>query len=249
MGRAGREEALMHTFFAEGDLEGAESALLTEEESRHAGRVLRLRAGEEVVLADGRGHRWLAVLGEDGPRREARLVRPLPDNEPRLSLTVCQGLPKADKLEWIVQKLTELGCARVVPVEMARSVPRERGRRAERLERIAREAVKQCRRARVPEVTEVMSWRAALEELGRRELVLVPWEEAEGTTLAEARAAHPDVRDLALVIGPEGGIDQTEILELKRAGGLCVTLGPRILRTETAAIAAAAAVMTLWGEM
>lgn len=236
----------MHAFYAE-LLEGQEGRVrLLPDESKHARKVLRLRDGEEICVLDGAGHRWRAIL--DGGD-EALIAEALPDNEPRVRLTVYQGLPKADKLELIAQKLTELGAAAVIPVNMQRSVAREGGRRDERAQRIAREAVKQCRRARIPEIPGVLSWKDALERMRSAELLLIPWEDAREAHLADVLKDRPEAKDIALVIGPEGGIAPEEIDQMRAIGGQAVTLGARILRTETAAIAATAAIMALLGEM
>lgn len=230
----------MHAFYLSGPARTGETVPLLEEESRHALKVLRLTAGEKIVALDGQGGRFSAELCPEGGRALARLMEALPDNEPARRLTLYQGLPKADKLEWIVQKGTELGVSAFCPVEMRNSVARVKGGKEERLERIAREAVKQCRRGRVPEILPAARLEAVLPQMARHELLLVPWENAQGRTLRSALQGKPEARDIGLVIGPEGGIDPKEIEALQALGALPVTLGPRILRTETAALAAAA---------
>ena len=117
-----------------------EGGRLSAEDARHAAKVLRLRPGDEIVALDGKGGRFRARLEENGV---VEVLEQLPSNEPRLYLTVYQGVPKADKLEMLAQKLTELGVSRLVPVEMERSV--RRFEKAERLRKIAREAAKPCR--------------------------------------------------------------------------------------------------------
>ena len=229
--------------------EGFECAL-SAEESQHAGRVLRLRAGDRVECFDGRGRAWLCELAFSGQQARVRALEPLPANESGLRVTLYQGMPKLDKLDLIVQKATELGAHRIVPVNMARSVARAEGkdaaRKQERWQRIAMEAAKQCGRGRVPEILPAMSWKQALSRLREHELVIVPWEEARGMNLRALHERHPDARDLAIVIGPEGGISPEEIAEM---AGEAVTLGPRILRTETAAVAAMTLAMSLWGDI
>jgi 16S rRNA (uracil1498-N3)-methyltransferase len=126
---------------------------------------------------------------------------------------------------------------------------RDGERRRERLDKIAREAAKQCGRGVPLRVTAPMDWREALRAMRGHDLLLVPWEEASGTRIRDAFAATSDVRDIGIVIGPEGGIAPAEVEALVAAGGRCVTLGPRILRTETAAVVSAALVMQLWGDI
>ncbi len=214
-----------------------ENGRLSAEDARHAARVLRLRPGDEIVALDGAGGRFRARLGEEG---SLKLLEELPSNEPRVRLTVYQGVPKADKLELLAQKLTELGASRLVPVEMERSV--RRFERVDRLRKIAREAAKQCRRALPMEIAEPISWEAAVRDMRARSLLVAPWEEASAGRLTDLRPCM----DVGLLIGPEGGISAREIQE---SGAHTVTLGPRILRTETAALAAAAIVMAVMGEI
>ena len=236
----------MHCFYIE-TLEG-DLAALPPEEAKHAAKVLRLKPGDEVCAMDGRGQRWSAVMMEDV--KSLRLLELLPDNEPPLRLTVYQGIPKADKLDFIAQKLTELGASALIPVAMDRSVvrftERDGARRLERPSRIAAEAAKQCRRARPLEVHAPLSLKDAIPQMRAHDLLLIPWEDARGRGVKDLRDEYPDARDIGVVIGPEGGISSQEI---ELIAGETVTLGPRILRTETAALAAAALVMGLWGDL
>ena len=242
----------MHSFYIEPPVDG--QAALLPEESRHALKVLRLRPGDELCAMDGDGRRWRAELlygGEDGA--VARLLEELDGHEPPVRVTVYQGVPKADKLDLIVQKLTELGAARLTPVKLERCVvklnARDGQKRLERLERIAREAAKQCNRGRAPAVDAPIGWAELLERLPKHELVLAPWEEAAGRRMKDAFAEAPGARDIAVVIGPEGGMTPAEVAAMEAAGARTVTLGPRILRTETAAVTAAALAMALWGDL
>lgn len=242
----------MHCFYIEPPEGGR--ATLPPEEARHAAKVLRLKPGDGVCAMDGTGHRWNAeVDGVSGSAVTLRLLEALPANEAPVRVTLYQGMPKADKLEFITQKLTELGVAALAPVVMARSVARpeakERDKRRERLDRIAREAAKQCRRAVPVAVEPALGWREALERMGGHDLLLVPWEEADGHRVRDAWKDSPEARDIGIVIGPEGGIAPEEIEALEALGALPVTLGPRILRAETAAVTAAALAMAMWGDL
>ena len=242
----------MHCFYIESPANG--EARLWPEESRHARKVLRLGPGDEICAMDGAGHRWrgeIASAGEDGVT--VYLIEPMPSNEAPVRVTVYQGVPKADKLDFIAQKLTELGASALVPVKMERCVAKldekDGRKRRERLQRIAQEAAKQCRRALAPEITEPLTWRQAIERMKAHDLVLVPWEDASGRRMKDALAAHADARDIGIVIGPEGGMSLAEVDALLEQGALTVTLGPRILRTETASVVSAALAMQLWGDI
>lgn len=241
----------MHGFYIEPP-EGGRAAL-PPEEAKHAAKVLRLRPGDEVCAMDGAGHRWRAVIEDMGEGVTLQLLEPLPDNEAPARLTVYQGLPKAEKLDLLAQKLTELGAVELIPVRMSRSVvklnEKDGAKRAERLQRIADEAAKQCRRAVPLRVLPPMDWREALRHMSARELLLAPWEDARGRRMRDAFAERPQARDIGVVIGPEGGMSEDEVSALEAAGALPVTLGPRILRTETAAIAAATLALGCWGDL
>lgn len=243
----------MHRFFVdEGGIQGG-AARLDAAEAQHAARALRLAPGDEVELLDGvcRYAARLTEVSKDGVCAE--ILGALPDGEPGVRVTLYQGLPKADKLEFIVQKCTELGVYAVAPVIMERCVAQVSGkvgaRKAERWRRIAREASKQCGRARVPEVLEAQPLslyaRALAEDY---DLVLVPWEEArEGGIRAAIRETN--AQRIAIVVGPEGGMTREEIAWLTARGARAVTLGPRILRTETAGMAALTMALCLSGQM
>ena len=246
----------MHRFFADegGIVEGR--AGLNEEDSRHALRVLRLREGDEVELVCA-PERFLAVIdGVEAERVRVRVLHPLRGTEAATRVTLYQGLPKADKMELIIQKATELGAAAVQPVAMERCVVRLDGKDAakktERWQKIAREAVKQCARVCAPEVRLPQKLSTLRQELGGLDVLIVPWEDARDGSIRDALApfAGREALRVGILIGPEGGIAPQEAQWLReQAGGKLVTLGPRILRTETAGIAALTIAMALRGEM
>ncbi len=229
----------MHRFFAERMTD--DTARLLPTEARHALTVLRLKAGESVqlILED---QLFQAVLTETAPEVLARLTGSLPSPEPTVRVTLYQGLPKADKVDYVVQKGTEAGMYAFRVLEMARSVSRlkanDAAKKTERWQRIAQEAAKQAGRAHVPDV-QVIDGRDLPEALSAHDLVLVPWEEAKAVSIARAMRGHPDARDIALIIGPEGGMTEEEIARFSACGAVPVTLGPRIFRTETAGLAPA----------
>lgn len=247
----------MHRFFFQSTHRDNDRVRLDAEESRHALQVLRLKKGAEIILLDGLGCVFAARIegtgGKAAQEVTAVITGTLPDNEPHTRVTLYQGLPKGGKLEMIVQKCTELGVHSVQPVQFARSV-KEAGKGAEktqqRLLRIAREAAKQCGRGQVPLIGAARPLSEVIGRLPGHGLVLVPWEEAgDGSPhLREVLTCAPP-QEIALVIGPEGGIAPEEIEALRAAGASAVTLGPRILRTETAGVAALAAILALTGDL
>ena len=226
----------MHRFFAERLSEDA--AVLPPEEENHALRVLRLQAGDDCqALMDGCV--YTAVIRETSPRVVLTIQEALPSPEPSVSVTLYQGIPKGEKMDYIVQKCTEAGVCRVVPVAFFRCVARWEGKDAAkkqaRYQRIAAEAAKQSGRAVTPDITLPLSFAEMRGEIGAHRLILVPWEEEHGNGI---RANWQGEQDVAIIIGPEGGISSEEIDQLKAAGALPVTLVPRIFRTETAGLAA-----------
>ena len=242
----------MHRFYADDRGVNGDIAFLCEEDARHATRVLRMREGEGCELfADGRRFSGeIASIGEDV---EVRILSELPSTEAKLRITLYQGLPKADKMELIVQKSVELGACAVVPVAMSRCVvqldAKDGRKKQERWQKIAREACKQSGRCKMMQVSEPISFKQLLAKLPQHQAAIVPWEDARGYSLAKFHQEHPDVTDLAIVIGPEGGMSEDEIARMKEANCQSVTLGPRILRTETAGLCAMSALFCLYGDM
>lgn len=243
----------MHRFYADeqGVCEG--HARLCEEDARHASRVLRMKAGEPCELfADEK--RFACVIADISDSDvHLRVTGELPSTEARLRITLYQGLPKADKMELIVQKAVELGACAVVPVAMSRCVvqlsDKDGRKKQERWQKIAREACKQSGRCDMMPVEAPIPFKHLLTRLPAHDAAIVPWEDARGYSLARFHQEHPDVTDLAIVIGPEGGMSSDEIDRMKAADCRSVTLGPRILRTETAGLCAMSALFCLYGDM
>lgn len=212
--------------------------------------VLRLQAGDQILLLDGQGYAYPTAIREleRGHAVGQILAREVVESEPRSFLTLYQCVLKTDKFEWVLQKGTEIGVSRFVPVISSRTIvrPAEKIRKkAERWQAIIREAAEQSGRGRLPDLADPLSWDEAVNAAtGVR---LLPWEEtamsATSTLLAEALAAVDPQAAVSLLIGPEGGISQDEVNLALEAGWRTITLGPRILRAETAALVAAALVL------
>jgi len=245
----------MNSFYIEGSAAVNAAASLLPEDAKHATQVMRMQPGEEFYAIDACGRRFLAVLESVSKQGcTAKILEALPDNEAPVRITVYQGLPKAEKMELVTQKLTELGASRLVPVKMERCVvkldEKDGKKRRERLQKIAREAAKQCKRGGCLEVEAPKTWKQLLISMRQNhDLILVPWEDAAGFGMKAAHDAFPDANNIAIVIGPEGGMSENEVRAIEEIGAKQVTLGPRILRTETAAIAACTMAMLLWGDI
>ncbi len=243
----------MHRFYADPVKSSEDSFVLSPEDTLHASKVLRMRPGDRAEVFF-RGIRYLSAVGRISDNlAELHPCEVLPSTEPKLSLTLFQGLPKSDKMDWIVQKATELGAVRIVPVAFSRCVVRlndkEGAKKQERWQKIAREAGKQSGRCMIPEVAVPVPFRTLRDLFPSCGCVVVPWEECcEGGPLA-FRERHPDLSSAGIVIGPEGGISPEEIREMSEWGAEPVTLGKRILRTETAGLAALSVFFGLYGDM
>jgi 16S rRNA (uracil1498-N3)-methyltransferase len=231
------------------------TAVITGDDVKHIVRVLRMEPEDEVIVCDGQGRSYLVALTDLGSDAvQGRILRELDDkSEPDLKITLAQGLPKGDKMDLIVQKGTEVGLARFLPVEMARCIvqydAKKEQKRRERWQKIAKEAAEQSHRALVPDVLEGTSFKRWLTSLGEYDLVLVPYEAEKAHGLREVLAANPDAKRVCVLIGPEGGITEEEIAAATAAGAIPVTLGPRILRTETAGLVAATCIYYHQGEI
>ena len=226
---------------------GAQFALAPEA-AQHVGRALRLKTGDAITVFDGRGGEYEAAIQRiDKDRVDVKVGawRDV-DTEPRLRIGLIQGLPEADKMDWIIQKSVELGVGWIQPIVCDRSVVRLSGERAARREahwrRVAVAACEQSGRNRIPEVRPTLgfqSWIAVPADTSR--WVLSP----SGDPVA---SKSPTDRELEILVGPEGGLSDRELELALQQGCEPVALGPRILRAETAPLAALAAIHALWGD-
>ncbi len=215
--------------------------------SHHAGRALRLRTGEEVVIFNGTGRQWRGSIrfDQDGAYVALSAVE-TPALEPPVRMTLVQALVSPEKLDWIVEKAVETGVSEIVLTPAARSVTKLSGERLEKriqkLRDIAVSAAEQCGRNVVPAVRGATSFKEAMEKTtADLRLVLAPGA-SKGTRLTGRE------KSVAFAVGPEGGFSPEEIALAKDAGWFAVLLGPRVLRTETAGIAAAVWLNTLTGD-
>lgn len=248
----------MHRFFIGNSAAPGETLVFPDAASRQMVRVLRLGVGARVIAVDPEG--WeltVEITRADAKGAEGRvLARERRQAEPPLRVVLAQGLPKGDKMDWVVQKCTEVGVAEVLPVVTARTVVDPAGKeeaRRERWGRIAREAAEQAGRAAVPEIGPVSDLAGAAARLAELDLFLVPWEEEQARGIREVLRAAGGVggppRSVGFLIGPEGGLTRAEVDLVRRHGAVAVTLGPRLLRTETAGLVALVTVLYELGDL
>lgn len=241
----------MSKFFVDPSaVSGAHIYMENKDDLHHLRKVLRARPGMELDISDGDCWEYrtcLEELNEDCATLKI-LDKQKFATEPATRVTLYQGVPKASKMETVIQKTVEMGVDTIVPVFMERTVVVEKGNFGKKLDRwnkIAAEAVKQCKRGIIPRVTESYDFDRMLDELPNYDLIICPYENEDGLTIKDflREAPGPQARRVALIIGPEGGFSDGEIARLKAAGAATVTLGKTILRTETAGMAALAMIM------
>jgi len=245
----------MKRFFLPGPVAVGSTAILTGDDAHHILRVLRMRRGEAVVLFDGNGVEYSARIDRIHPDsvQVTVLERFFSSVESPIELTVAQGFLKEKKMDSLIRQLTEIGVSRWIPFFAGRSVSRPDARRlatrTERWNKIAREALKQCRRVKAPVITETLSFEEVLTSSAQSELKLIFWEDESLplTQVPQPSGRSPD--GVFIMLGPEGGFSSHEVAQARRHGFVSVSLGPRILRAETAAVAASVLAQFLFGDM
>lgn len=234
----------MQRFFVTPDQVGEDKIRIQGSDVNHMKNVLRMRPGEEVMVSDGNNRQYRCRV-EDYPEGEAVLAileAGLVDTELPSRIYLFQGLPKQEKMELIVQKAVELGVCQVIPVQTRRCVvkldAKKAAKKVQRWQQIAESAAKQAGRGYIPAVSEVMTFQEALAFSETLDIRLIPYELADG--MDGTRKILDGIRpgqSVGIFIGPEGGFEKEEVGRAVEAGAMPITLGKRILRTETAGIA------------
>ncbi len=238
----------MTRFFVTEEELSSDSVVLTGENAQHA-KVLRLKAGEQVLLCDGNGREALCQV-EEGVTLSV-LERRDSLTEPRIRVSVYMAFPKADKLEHVIQKATELGAFEIVAFPSGRCIsrPDEKSlvKKLERWQKIAASAAEQSGRGRIPRVLTLGSYKEALQRAAQADKAILFYENEHATTLQMALQTD-GYETVSLLTGPEGGLEEAEVRQAMDAGLQVCTLGKRILRCETAPLCALSAVMYHSGE-
>jgi 16S rRNA (uracil1498-N3)-methyltransferase len=245
----------MPVYFIQSQSIRDDQIILTAELAHHLGAVLRYQIGEIIELVDEERVRYRASLDSIAEERiTAKILdRAAPDSQPIPAVTLVQSLLKHDKMDWVIQKATELGVSAILPVVTERTITRPRVdrevRQRERWQKIAKEAAQQSGRSDIPEIKPA----AELEEIFRNppgaSLKILPWEAEDGLSLKSALHHLKDEASIAVLIGPEGGFSMREIEKARKAGWVSVSLGSRILRAETAGLATLAVLQYELGGM
>jgi len=237
----------MHRFFIPSGQIDDHQVVITGPIAHQIRNVLRMEAGQQIIVLDNQGWEYEVVLAhlERGQvMGNIQRKRPSP-NEPHTQLTLYQSLMKRDKFEWVLQKATEIGVSGIVPVISQRSLVQTadlKANKRERWQRILTEAAEQSHRGRTPELMPPLKFSEAITQCPNYQLGLIAWENG-GVDIKTAVSTTPLPQTIALFIGPEGGYDPSEIQLAQQHGVTPITLGPRILRAETAALIAPALIL------
>lgn len=240
----------MTRFFVDPDVFDRDTIVLSGENAQHA-KVLRLKEGEIILVCDGQGQECVCRVSQTAPE----IVLSVEDrrssvSEPVVDVSVYVAFPKADKLEHVIQKATELGAREIIAFPSSRCVsrPDEKSlkKKLERWQKIALSAAQQSGRGRIPQVLVLNSFSAALSRAAQSDRALLFYENEDAYTLK--MALEGSYRTVSLMVGPEGGLEETEVSQAQEAGLKICTLGKRILRCETAPLCALSAVMYDAGE-
>ena len=246
----------MHKFFTEAQNINDDFAKILGDDVKHIYKVLRLIEGEKVVINDCNGTEYLGAINEVTKTEvNVKILKKLDsNNESPVQIFLYQGLPKAQKMDLIVQKGTELGITKFIPVISKRVDVKLKGefKKLDRLNRIALEAAKQSKRSVIPKVFDLVEFSDVINQVKSVDLFIVPYENAENfgvKSLAKKLCNLEKIKTIGIMVGPEGGFEDIEIDKLKEAGAYIVTLGSRILRTETAGFVATSLVQYELGDL
>lgn len=245
----------MRRFFLEKNKIQDGKATIRGSEARHIGRVLRLGAGDTLYLLDENGWEYkAAIISKRSNRVEVELLKKSPPMaDPSITVVLGQALPKAQKMDFIVQKATELGVTTIVPFFSERTIPslndEQLNKRRIRWKRIALEATKQCGRSVVPRIGDMLPFKDMLNECDDNSLKIILWEDEKDIKLKQVLSDHQHHQKVIILIGPEGGFTSEEVDMARQAGFKSVRLGKYILRTETVGICLLNILQYEWGEL
>ncbi len=234
----------MHNFFVESSARQGKYYIICGTDFNHIKNVLRMREGDSFLVSEGGVSSLCSLKGYEGESVVAEIMdENFQNTELPVKIYLFQGLPKSDKMELIIQKAVELGASAIIPVEMNRCVvklnDKKKKSKTARWQAIAESAAKQSKRTVIPEVYDAMPYKQAIIKAAELDMFIVPYECKDGMEATiNALKKIGSCKSIGIVIGPEGGFEESEIDFAINAGGVTVSLGKRILRTETAAITA-----------
>ncbi len=231
-------------------------SIYNKEDVNHITKVLRLSVNDTITICDGLGKDYKVCIDDMNKDEVKTSIIDSYDclSEPPIHVTLFQGIPKATKMEYIIQKTTELGIGKIVPVFTHRTIvkfdkPKSQQKKIERWQRIAYEAAKQSNRGKIPTVTEPITYKESLKQMSAMDIKMMPYEREYSNKLKNILKRDIEIKNIGIFIGPEGGFEDEEVDQASKIGLNLVTLGPRILRTETAGMTALAILMSEIGDI
>ena len=231
----------MYNFFVNSNDINDNFAKISGEDYNHIRNVLRMKIGTKILINEKeKSNSYLAEIQEIGAKEIiCKVIERMASNEMSVNVTLFQGIPKSDKMEYIIQKSVELGVSEIVPTEMKNCVAKinNEENKLTRWNKISETAAKQSKRSIIPKVESKISFDDLLNRIKEFDLVIVAYENEKHTSLKDVLQNCKGVKNIAIIIGPEGGIDTKELKLLEDNGAQVASLGKRILRTETAPIA------------
>lgn len=245
----------MRYFFIEHAQSTGSTFVITGSDARHIKTVLRLKSGDKIGLFDGKGFEYEAkIVDLSTGRVKVSVIRRFPSTaESPVQITVAQGFLKEKKMDGLVRQLSELGIIKWNPFIAERSVPRpdkkQLSARTKRWEKISKEAIKQCKRGCIMEIGDTVSFEEILNLSQTADLKIAFWENELQPLNAELPRPDRNINKIYALLGPEGGFTQQEIESARDRGFVTASLGPRILRAETATVAACVLLQHLFGDM
>jgi len=246
----------MYKFFVPPENFSFDKVIITGDDVKHIYKVLRLSKGEKISINNLNGKEFIGEISSITKEKVTVKILELQDviSESSIDIQLYQGMPKASKMDGIVQKGTELGINKIIPLWTKRVIIRRdeaSQNKVDRWRKISIEACKQCKRSKLPEIEQGIDMKELYLRLKNYDLIIVPYENSEnyGIKAVKEKLRGKEIKNIAIIIGPEGGFEEDEIEKLKALGGEIITLGPRILRTETAGVITAALIQYEFGDL
>lgn len=230
----------MYNFFVDERQINDNTVEIVGDDFKHISKVLRMSVNEKFsVCTKQKEERFLVqITSIDNAKVICSIIKKLKSNEASVNITLYQGIPKSDKMEYIIQKAVELGAKVIVPVEMKNCIAKikEPNKKIMRWQAISESAAKQSKRNIIPKIEYPLNMTEMCKEFEKYDLVLVAYENEKNINLKEVFKKYKDIKNIAIIIGPEGGLTENEVKQIEENNGISISLGSRILRTETASL-------------
>ena len=237
----------MYNFFVDDSQINENNVIIVGEDYKHISKVLRMSVNEKIsICVKQTEERFLAEITDiDNEKVMCKIIEKFQSNETNINVTIYQGIPKSDKMEYIIQKSVELGAKTIVPVEMKNCIAKikDPDKKITRWQAISEASAKQSKRNIIPKITYPINMIEMCSGFHNYDLVLVAYENEKDIGIKEIFKKYKNAKDIAIIIGPEGGLTENEVKQVENKGGISVSLGKRILRTETASLALLSMIM------